>query len=114
MWDRLPESAEGELHLNLGVADLVKSANALVTRTLETAAADRFKKALKANKDASSVTDLLASIYVQDADLRQALLETVDVLERIKIMLTVLEKLLARADPKPPKQRYSRDEICLN
>jgi uncharacterized protein len=114
LWDRLPETDEGGLKLNLGVADMVKSANALVSRTLDTSAANRFKKALKANKDASSVTDLLASIYIQDAELRQSLLETVDVLERTKIMLTVLEKLLARPDKKPPQQKYSRDEICLN
>jgi uncharacterized protein len=114
LWDRLPDTEEGELKLNLGVADMVKSANALVSRTLDTSAANRFKKALKANKDASSVTDLLASIYIQDSEVRQSLLETVDVLERARIMLSVLEKLLARPDKKPPQQKYSRDEICLN
>jgi uncharacterized protein len=114
LWDMLPENEEGKLTLNLGVADMVKSANALVSRTLDTSAANRFKKALKANKDASSVTDLLASIYIQDAELRQSLLETADVLERTRILLSVLEKLLARPDKNPPKQKYSRDEICLN
>lgn len=112
--DRLPSQSEEQMQLKLGTADLVKTANALVARTLEDAAAKRFMKALKSNHDAGSISDLLASIYVQDCELRQSLLETVDVLARMRKVLAVVEKLLAKSEPRPPQNRYSHDEICLN
>lgn len=95
-------------------AGLLRTANALVARTVDNEVSSQVKKILACAGDAGAVTDLLAGIYVHDSALKQSLLDCTDVLARTRILNVILEKLLQRLDPKPAPQDYSHRTICLN
>jgi uncharacterized protein len=112
--DTSPEAKLAKAELARLRAKMIKSAAALATTTFENEAAEQFQAALKERRDIGAMTDLLASIFIHEAALRQKLLEINDVLSRARILTAIVETLLGRAEPKPPPIVYSHDDICLN
>jgi uncharacterized protein len=111
--DALPESQQ-KLEMLLALKQRVlRLADALTKRTLEAEARDQLLEALKERRESGPICDLLASIFVQDSAVRQALLESADVLLRTQLVLAILSKLSARADI-ASKSGASPDGICLN
>lgn len=112
--DETGESPEEKQMVLVARTELMKVADALIGRTLDAAACKRFLKALKEREEAGDVADLLASMYVQEPVLRQSLLESLNILERVRLLHAVMEKLILSLDPKPPPLRYNHTDYSPN
>ena len=112
--DDTPGTPELRNHLERSRAELLSAAQALIGRTLVNEAAESLISVLKERSDAGSSSDLLASVYVHDAGLRQALLEMLDVLKRTQLMTAILTKILSGLEPKPPPSKYGAGDYSLN
>lgn len=105
--DRMPDEAGEMLAAFTG---MMETAQALISRTLRDEACDELQKALKERAEAGAITDLLASVYVDDSALRQVLMENSDVLARTRILQAIMERLLIKVEPRTD---YG-ETICLN
>jgi len=94
-------------------AIMLKTAEKLIGRTMEEEAQQQMREALHQQRDAGALSDMLASIFVQDSALRQALLESTDVLTRVRLVHAVLRKLGERVQNKP-MAKLGGDDVCLN
>jgi len=112
--DQAGKSPAEQQMVVLARSEMMKVANGLIARTLDEGAGKKLQAALKEREDAGAVVDLLASMYVHPPGLRQALLESLDILERIRLLHAVMEKLAGQLDPKPPPLRYNHDDYSMN
>jgi Lon protease-like protein len=112
--DRIPENSEQKSRLKSTHKHMMAQAGAVIGKTMEGDASSQLKKALDDRKDPGPAADLLASVYVQDAHLKQLLLETMDVNARVGLVAAVLEKLMCRLEPREPIYEYKLDDVNLN
>ena len=112
--DEVPDTPELRTHLERARQYLVAEAQRLISRTLVKEAAGQLKAVLREKQDAGAVADLLTSVYVNDPSLKQALLETLDVLKRTQLTTAMVVKILAGLEPKPPPSKYGGGDVSLN
>lgn len=112
--DRVPDTSQQKNRLKQEHKRLLDHAGAVIGKTMEGDASQQLKKALEDRSDPGPAADLLASVYVQDNNLKQLLLETLDVNARVGLVAAVLEKLMCRLEQREPKFDYRLDDICLN
>jgi len=94
-------------------AGMLQTAERLIGRTMEAEAQQQLREALRQLQDAGSLSDMLASIFVQDSALRQALLESTEVLTRVRLVHAVMRKLAERVQTKPTA-KLGGEDVCLN
>jgi Lon protease-like protein len=112
--DQVGKSPEEQQMVVFARTSLMKVANDVIARTIDESSSKKLQAALKERNEAGAVADLLASMFVQHTGLRQTLLESLDVLERIRLLHAVMEKLMTKLDPKPPPIRYRHDDYSIN
>jgi Lon protease-like protein len=112
--DEVPNTPELSTHLDRARQTLVAEAQRLITRTLVKEAAEQLKTVVREKQDAGAVADLLTSVYVNDPGLKQALLETLDVLKRTQLTTAIVVKILAGLNPKTQPSKYGGGDISLN
>jgi len=111
--DHLPQTTLQRQSLTALSGELFRSAETLIGRTLDAESRAHLLDALQERNEPGAISDLLASIFVQDSSLRQALLESADVLARTRLVHAVIHKLLDRVQNKPITKAGGED-ICLN
>jgi len=112
--DRIPDEAQHQRELSVQHKRLLELGAAIMSKTLEGEGSQHLKKAFGERREPGANADLLASVYVQDAHLKQLLLETLDVRARVGLVCAVLEKLLCRLEPKEPTYDYQPEAVVLN
>jgi uncharacterized protein len=112
--DRTPAKQDDERRLRQSHDAMLDLSRKLISKTLEGDASEQLKTALGERRDAGAVADLLASVYVQDAALRQTLLETTDLLARVRLLQAALERLWFRLEPAQARYDYRHDDVSLN
>jgi Lon protease-like protein len=78
---------------------LMVQAGQLIEHTAAGEARDQLKKSLQQKDEPGTLADLLANVYVQDARVRQLLLECVEPNARARILQVSLQKLLDKVAP---------------
>ncbi|HYF49493.1 MAG TPA: LON peptidase substrate-binding domain-containing protein [Planctomycetota bacterium] len=112
--DRIPEDTQYLRELKDQHRKLEEMGEAVMAKTLQGETSQHLKKAMADRHEPGPMADLLASVYVPDAHLKQLLLETVDVRARVGLVCAVLEKLLCRLEPKEPAFEYRPEAVVLN
>ena len=79
--------------------ELLAQANTLIEHTVASEARDQLRKSINEKQEPGALADMLASVYVQDANVRQLLLECIDPFARARILQVSLQKLLDRVEP---------------
>lgn len=110
--EKKPETLDAQQNLLALHKDMLEKSTALVKRTLEAEAAAQFHAALKERAEPGQSADLLASIFISDPQLRQTLLENLDVASRVQIVQLVLSKLLQKLEGRGP--HFGEGNVCLN
>lgn len=111
--EQLPHTPQQCQTLAALQATMLQTAERLIGRTMEAEAQQQLREALHQRRDAGALSDMLASIFVQDSALRQALLESSDVLTRVRLVHAVMRKLGERVQKKPTA-KLGGEDVCLN
>ncbi|MCZ7647833.1 MAG: LON peptidase substrate-binding domain-containing protein [Planctomycetota bacterium] len=112
--DRPADSPESTRQRKAVHESLVVSAESLMRRVLREDARKQLSKSLSEREDVGGAADLLASVFIQDPDQRQDLLDTVDPLRRARFVEDALDKFAAQLEPTPPPLTGRLDDFNSN
>lgn len=112
--DQLPVTEVHEAQCEQARLELLEMAESVMRRRLKPEAIEVMTRALKEREGLGPLTDFLASIFVQEPLVRQALLEKTDVLARARMLLRDFELLDADEEPSPPPFAGDHRDFGLN
>ncbi|MBE7462074.1 MAG: LON peptidase substrate-binding domain-containing protein [Planctomycetes bacterium] len=93
---------------------LLDTARALMNRVLRPDARKQIARSLAERKSLGGAADLLASVFLQDPDLRQTLLEETSALRRANMVEEALERFCEQLEPPPPPTTGRHDDFNPN
>lgn len=86
----------------------------LIRKTMNAEAREVMQRSLEERQEAGQAADFLASVFVQDPDLRQGLLENLDPLDRCRRVLAMVSQMAHGREPEAPPVTGKLDDYSLN
>jgi len=101
--DRAAIAPSDQTERNEAKAELLSTAELLMRRLLNKDAYEQIGEALKDREACGAAADFLASVFVQDPAVRQALLEDLDPTHRAQRVRKLLQQQASKLEPAPPR-----------
>lgn len=114
LMDEPPDCDDPDRRMKAAHAELLKSAQTLMRRALKPEGREQLAAALKEHTELGRAADYLASIFVREAETRQQLLETLDVIDRAEAVREALDRFAQGLEPEGPPAKLDYGDVSLN